>query len=808
MRNKRLLLSLMASAAILPGLLKAQQPAGVSPNVPGNGTPGTVTTGSKPSSKIEEVVVTAQKRSQAAQRTPIAMRVISGRTLQAQQVTDIQNLTRVAPDLSVIQNTVYSQLSIRGVSAQTFAEGSDAALTVDIDGEYINRPVALNAAFFDLSRIEVLKGPQGTLYGRNATAGAINIITAKPVQKYEGYLNVGAGTYGATNIEGAVNIPLTPDLALRVAAFHSQHGGYDDNGKAGHGGDSNQTGARASLQYNHDAFTAYVSAEYINVHTTAPPPQYGFPITPGSPGLHQISGVNQLGNTITDLVPSGNLQQPLPRDGNFPLLNLGFFRSEQYHLRDRFAYDFGNGLSAEYIGGFYSNHTATSIPLSGDPNYLQFVSRDPHLDSQDISNDLHLSYRAPNGLFAQVGAFYFHENQNVETSIQIDHPPFGPPGTQRAYVNYFYFPDVKVDSYAFYAQGDYPILPDLKITAGVRYSNDDKQGLYSTSGFGFIDPKFGLYQPTVRSISHAVGGTPSGCNQELKTPTPDPQTAPQYYVINHCYSQDQVNWLAGLEYTPAPNHLLYFKASTAYRSGGFDNATGANSAGVIIPDFAPEKIISYEIGSKNTFLDSRLQLNLDLFRYDYSNLQVGTFLNTAVGNYTTNAGRATYNGIEFDGIAAITDSDRLTITTNYLDARFDQFNTVETGINGQPVPVNLAGFAPPLASKWTVTAGFDHTFDLHDYGSLLASVFTRYRSSFYLTAFNWASDHQSGYTATDVSLTYTTANGKYSIQGFAHNLENYRPLVFSGFTGGPPVNIYNFGFGAPLTAGVLATARF
>ena len=209
MRTNWLVLSLMASTAILPCGAQAQQAVAGVPAAPqkaaGGGAGG----------KIEEVVVTAQKRSQSAQRTPIAMRVVSGRALQAQQVTDVNNLQRVVPDLGIIQNTVYNELSIRGVSAQTFAEGSDAALTVDIDGEYINRPVALNATFFDLSRIEVLKGPQGTLYGRNATAGAINIITAKPLQKYEGYFTAGVGNYGAANFEGAVNIPLTPDLAVR-----------------------------------------------------------------------------------------------------------------------------------------------------------------------------------------------------------------------------------------------------------------------------------------------------------------------------------------------------------------------------------------------------------------------------------------------------------------------------------------------------------------------------------------------------------------------------------------------------------------
>jgi iron complex outermembrane receptor protein len=795
MRKSWRVVSLLASAAIIPGGALAQQAGGAAPQ-PGNSAAGD----NGASAKIEQVIVTAEKRTTTAQRTPIAIRVVSGRTLQAAQVTDVQNLTRVAPDLGVVQNTVYTQLAIRGVSAQTIAEGADAALTVDIDGEYINRPVALNAIFFDLARIEVLKGPQGTLYGRNATAGAINIITAKPVHKYEGYLTVGAGNYGSTNFEGAVNIPLTPDVAVRLAGFHSQHGGYLDNGAAGHGENSNQTGARVSIEYNNDGLTAYVSGEYTNVHSAAPPSQYGVPISPGSPGLVRISGVDQLGQTVTDYVPSGNLGQTLPRDGNFPLLDLGFFHTEQYHLRYKLGYEFGDGFEADDAGGFYSNHTATSIPLTGTPNYLQFYSRDPHLDSQDFSNDLHVSYHAPSGLFAQVGAFYFHENQDVETTIQIDHPPFGPPGTQRVYVNYFYFPNIVDTSYAFYGQGDYPILPDLKVTAGVRYSHDEKSGVYYNSGLGFIDPNFGLSSPTIASLTQEAGGVPSQCNGET--------AGANDTIIDHCYSQGEVNWMAGLEYTPAPNHLLFFKASTAYRSGGFDNASGQVSNGERIPDFQPEHITSYEVGSKNTFLDNRLQLNLDLFRYDYTNLQVDSFLNTTIGHFTANAGQASYNGAELDGIAAITDNDRLSFTVNYLDATFDQFKTVETGIEGNAVPVNLAGNTPPEASKWTLTAGFDHTFNLGDYGDIVAAVSTRYRSSFYLTSYNWASDLQKGFTSTDLSVTYTTMNGKYSIQGFAHNLENYRPLVYAGFTAGPPVNIYNFGFGAPLTFGVQATARF
>ncbi|SUJ10322.1 Colicin I receptor precursor [Sphingomonas paucimobilis] len=168
------------------------------------------------------------------QDTPIAIRAIGGADLTKAQVTDVSGLQRLAPDLGITPDSVFTKIAIRGVSSQDISESADPALTVSIDGEYINRPVGLNANFFDLERIEVLRGPQGTLFGRNSTAGALNIVAAKPVlQSFEGSATAGYGNYDAIYATGAVNVPLGDTVAIRVAGLHNQHDGYVDNGPAG-----------------------------------------------------------------------------------------------------------------------------------------------------------------------------------------------------------------------------------------------------------------------------------------------------------------------------------------------------------------------------------------------------------------------------------------------------------------------------------------------------------------------------------------------------------------------------------------------
>lgn len=751
-----------------------------------------------PSDQLEEIVVTASKRTETAQKSPIALRVVSGEALRESNVSDVQGLTRLAPDLGITTDTIYTKLSLRGVTAETIEEGADAALTVNIDGEYINRPSALNASFFDLERIEVLKGPQGTLYGRNATAGAINIIPKKPTDEFEGYLTADFGNYSSRDVQGALNIPIVDGLAIRIAGFHNEHDGYRDNEPVGHGDDGNQSGVRATVKYQNEGLTAVGGFEYINIDQTAVA-QFGIPINPGSAGLVTLSGKDISGNIITDQVPIGNLGVSVPRQ-DYALDNLGNFKSQQLHFRARVDYDFDNGFDAAYVGGFYRNRSPSYLPLSGTPDSLQFYSSDPHQDSDDYSNEFHVDYKDDSGLFVQAGGFYFHEKQDVQVSIQITPSPFGPPGTTTVYVNDFFRPDIELDSYSGFGQADIPVLDTLKLSVGFRYTHDEKSAVYYNAGLGFIDPAFGLKLPTIASLVSAAGGVPTICGTGRSGGIAE--------IIDQCYSDNKMNWLTGLEWTPEEGHLLYFKVSTAFRSGGFDNLTQQTLNGVAVGNFAPEEITAYELGSKNRFLDNRLEFNAAAFHYDYSNLQVDSFLNTTVGHYTANAGQGSYNGVETDLVFDVTPHDTIHSSANWLDARYDVFNTVETGINGNAVPVNLAGNHPPQAPKWTLALDYQHEFDLGSTGSLTFDAYSRYKSAYYLTSYNRVGDRQEGYSQTDLSLTYRPEDRQYSLQLYVHNLENYMPYNFSSYTAGPPINLYNYAFGAPQTYGVQANIEF
>ncbi|PVX28900.1 TonB-dependent receptor [Sphingomonas pokkalii] len=744
---------------------------------------------------LQEIIVTAQKTASSVQKTPIALRVVSGDDLRTSNITDVNGLQRLAPDLGVTTDTIYTKLSLRGVTAESIAEGADAALTVNIDGEYINRPAALNASFFDLDRIEVLKGPQGTLYGRNSTAGAINIITRKPEDRFGGYVSAGYGNYNAWNVEGAINLPIADGLAFRVAGIHTQHDGYRNNsvdgGTAGRN-DGNKTDAgRATLAYTGSTLSGFLQGEYVRSRSSAFA-QYGVPITTSTPGVVQVPTVGG----GSDFIPR-NSSFNLPKH-DFPLVTDGFTNIENISFRGSLRYAISDGLELSYVGGYLINKTGTYVPLSGTPNYLQFVSNQPNADSRDWSNELRLSYHGPRGLFVQGGAFYFHEKQVVTQSIQILNPPFGPPGSEYAYVNIFYRPFVNLDSTGLFLQGDVPIVDTLKLTGGVRWSRDEKHALYVNSGLGFVNPRFGLIFPSATDIL-AVTGRPGRCKEA---------DSGNYQSLDQCYNHSEVNWLAGAEWTPGAGHLLYAKVSTGYRSGGFDNLTNVVVNGQTVGTFQPEKITSYEIGTKNRFLHNTVEFNVSAFHYDYTDLQIDNFINPTVGHATVNAGRARFNGVDTDFSAALTPNDQFRVTFNYLDAKFTKFNAFATGVNGGTAVLDLKGNRPPQAPKVTIAVGYDHTFDLGMAGSLRAGAYTRFKSDYHLTSYNYAADLQEAYTQTDLSITWMDSSRKYSVQAFVRNVENYVPITFAQFTAGPPINLYNYAFGSPRTLGVNLSAKF
>ena len=728
---------------------------------------------------IGEIIVTAQKRETSIQDTPIAMRAVQGEELVKAGVTDVNGLQRLAPDINIVNDTVYTKVTVRGVGSQDHSEAADAAVTISIDGEYLNRPNALNASFFDLERIEVLRGPQGTLYGRNATAGAVNIITAKPrIGEFSGFGTVGYGNLDAFTLQGAVNVPVAEKAAFRIAGLRNKRNGIYDNAPIGRGSDTNLTALRAGFAAEPtDALKIYVAGEYVNVDQTAPVWKGIVIATNG------ILADPAYASGIVDVIPSTatveqggvplNLVFDIGDRGKWALDNLGWERSKQYAVRGRIDYDLGSIGTISYIAGYRHTDRDAMLPLSGfAPNAFEQYGAGK-LDTQ--SHEIRLSGGEKGGVIYQLGGFYFRERQESRQGLFLPVP--------NAYLNYFYRPEVLSVSKALFSQVTVPVVADkVSVTGGLRYTWDNKHADYVNFGAQF---GFGSTPPQITE-------TTRNGYRAFSPPT---------------FKEGKLTWHLGVDYDVTPDNLLYAKVSSGYKGGGFDN-TGV---------YAPETLIAYELGSKNQFLDRRLQVNLAAFYYDYTDLQIPVFIDTNVGSRTLNAGKARIWGIESDFVYAATDDLRLRLTVNYLNSKLTKFVGSHVGMLGaindsDPVtpgnqPFDFSGNRPVQSPKWTLAGGFDYTFHIGE-DKLTAGVFSRYKSEHFLSPFNRAADRQKGYSQTDVTLEYTNASGNFSLQAYVRNLENYRPATFSALNPVAGLSLWSYIFGAPRTYGAQATMKF
>jgi len=705
---------------------------------------------------LEEVVVTAENRSVSAQRVPITLDLVTGKAIQKQGITDLLQLQAIAPSLNIITNTIFNQINVRGVgSNQGAAELSDQAVTVGIDGEYINRPVALNAALFDLDRVEVLKGPQGTLYGRNATAGAVNIIAKKPTQTREADLGASYGNYNSLRLNGMVNLPLGKIAAVRAAGILNKHDGYRDGGAVGRIDNGNMWAARLGLSANPTkALSIYVAGEMSKVDQQAPS-QYGVPMG----NLTELKDKEPISWTTT-----------LPND--YPVATAGFMKIDQSAIRGKIAYDFGKAILS-YTAGYRKVGMTGYQPLNG---YLpETNSFHNDIKSATQSHELRLNGETDK-LSWQVGGFYGDEDQNTARGLLLVSAA-GAFNGQVPFLNFF-IRDVNSKTSAIFGQATYNVNEKLGITLGLRNTSDKKV----LGGGNLAAAPFG--PPTI--VRFFYPNVPTSPTQSGMKP---------FEGIPTEGSWNRTTWLVGLEYKIDANKMLFAKVSTGYKAGGFDN----------LGQYNPESLVSYEIGTKNKFANNKLRLNASAFYYDYKDQQVTIFISTAIGGAIQNAGVSTVKGLEIDGEYAATKADRFRFSVNLLDAKYKDLKTVANRVGAAVIERNLEGNVAPMAPKVTLTAGYNHDFKVGK-GVLNAGIQTLFKSEYYTTAFNYAMDRQKAYTKTDINLTYSTQSGKFDIGVFAQNLEDNRIITFSGFNGGT-INTYNWIFGSPRLIGAQLNVR-
>ena len=592
---------------------------------------------------LEEIVVTATKREKSLHDTPIAVSAFTGDQLDRQGVNSALGLNNVVPNLNIAtegaRDAVF--INIRGVSQTERRNTADPTTAFYVDGAYVPRMSGINAYFYDVERVEVLRGPQGTLYGRNSTSGVVNVITRKPdTEGVGGDIDVTLGNYNWVQFRGALNIPLSDGLAARLAFVRNTRDGYRDNAPAEDGDDADDLGVRGHLLWNiGDKTNLLLSADYYNrkgvgtvaMRTECPAPCTAI-IPPDTPRTHPLNTSGHRDNKDTNF--------KFELNHNFSSADLDFIASWRKHERD-FLIDLDG--SGEQIA------LPTGLTTGIDGILVETT------ESKTFSGELRLTSSNEGPFQWIIGGFYIDEEINGEFDVQ----PMMADGSHLS----VRFVDIgfTVESKALFANLSYDINDQWSVNGGIRYTEDEKDK------DGVNDPD----NPTAGS-NQWIGIVESG--------RPVAPIFPRAQVSNP--SWDETTWKIGLDWRVNVDSLAYASISTGYKSGGFNrgsidpgNPSGSPRVNNLVV-YEPEKITAFEVGYKTTI--GRTRASFAAFYYDYKDNQqaIVVTVDGVLVNAVTNAAGATIKGLELETSYAYGDSGgRLDFNIGYLNTKFDLITT-------------------------------------------------------------------------------------------------------------------------------------
>lgn len=716
---------------------------------------------------IEDIVVTAERRESSVQTTPLAINAVTGDSLQNQQITNIESLSTKLPNISFSRNGGDARIFIRGIGVDSIAPGADPRVAFYTDGAYNARVQAAFGSFYDVARVEVLSGPQGTLYGRNATAGAVNIISRDPGEEVNGYAKLTVGNYGAVRTEGAIGAPISDNIGVRLAFQTADRSGYGKNIVTGVDVDDERTRAvRGKIKYDNDTFAATLQGDYFLQDDHSAGFRY----------LRQPPGQVLFATTIGGAVPTR------PRDFAGPGPEM---RVEAYGGTATLAYELGD-VTLTSISAFkhLDSHSYSSPDGSTLAPILQpadFVE-----DSDSFTQELRIGGKI--GIIdLVVGAYYFHEknfagihggnNLLYFTGGTVDFLTQGAVfrGTQ------------KTDAYAIFTQNTINVTDKLGIDIGARYSHE-RRSVLTLNRFDLSTPyqRYPIFTDDPTDASFA--GTDSWSSFDPKI---------------------------GVHFQASPDLFLYASYSTGFKSGGFNVA-------FLQPAYDPEDIKDFEVGIKADLLDRRLRLNLSGFYYKYSNLQVN-LVGGPMGNQliTDNAAKAKLYGFELNATARPIDDLMINFDVAYLQSEYSDYVTADfTGLydgitdilpNGTaPNPdgtYDLSGNPLTYAPKWKLHGALAYTFHAGAV-DVTPRIDVAYTSSQQHSVLQLPFSSQPSYTLVDLYLDYDFKDIGVTASLFMKNVGNklysVSSTVGSNYFGFPIVGQ----LGAPRTIGVSISKSF
>ena len=790
---KRIVLASASVLAIAAGPAYAQ-----SGPVPQSTPVANAPQGSAPSSVapeqdgIQDIIVTAQRTEQNVQKAPIAISVVKPEDLVRQNVVRAEDLSRVVPALVAATNGgATTSFFLRGVGNFTSNSYSDPAIAFNYDGVYIGRPSNTQGFFYDLQRVEVLKGPQGTLYGRNATGGAINVIPNRPkIGETSGEFQASYGNYNAVQAQAAVNLPIGDTGAFRLSGTYNRHDGYLSDGT------SNQRlyGLRAQVLADLTPnLTTRIAADYTHDGGT------------GAGGyFYGSTAFNGTGYVFTPSGLGANVGLTDPRSSaaiqNVYVAQVG--RNSEalgtYPGQDNGFWGITNETNWKTSAGTL---TVQAAYREADVNTLSNAAsfRDYITDEHDQQYSVEARFAGKAGpVDYLVGGYYFNELIRAHAAInQL---------TLSVFQDYV----TGTDSKAAFGRLAFHVTPTITLTAAGRYTADSKKfngtsdvfNLFCGNGSGRpanACPTLPLFPATSTAAETVafyqargilVSPIPLGIIGAL--PPGTPSVLSSSLPINAVTDTNKFTYRLAADWQVTPSNLLYASYETGYHGGGFSYARGLES-------YQPETIEAFTVGAKNRFFDRRVQLNIEGFYWKYKNQQFSQFgydLGTPPNLvfYTSNVGRSTIKGVDVDLDVLVTPTTRVGGSVQYLDTKYDNFITYSpnfgappnyncpfapTTFNGQAsFRIDCSGKPGFNAPKWAFNANIQQTFRFDDF-KIVAQGGTRWRDSYFVAATFQPWLISKAAFQSDASITLSPASDRWFVTAYINNIEDKRRLVLA-----------------------------
>jgi iron complex outermembrane receptor protein len=695
------------------------------------------------------IIVTANKREQNLQDVSVAVSAIGAQRLQEAKVDNLSDVQNLVPSLSFGNDFNIAKIFIRGIGTNISNTGSEPAVAIYTDGAVISRPEAQFASLFDLERVEVLRGPQGTLFGRNAVGGAINLITAKPTQDFSGYANFTAGNYDEFMGEGAVSGPIIDGaLYARAAVRVDTHGGYGRNEFTGSDiDDLNKKMGRLELQYDQGGkFQFLLTGVYYNESDRANSVKYGGPTFPNTPSLSPAGAggfaTGSPRNISSEIDPNNRLK-------TWSITGTADYKASDWlTLRSITNY---RKMNQQLLQDIDISSIVNSLATNGKSSTIQ--NRNPY--SRQVSEEFQALINTGK-LEAVLGAYYFNEDLGANpNNIGVAPDGRGEPGYIPALTTagititnplnpryYTAVGDQKVNAWAGFADLTYHLNDNFILKAGLRYSAEDRQ----LANVGYI-------------IVNAGRGP----------------------ILNFDFHDkaffDNFSPKAGIEWHPNNDLMLYYTYSQGFKSGTGELSLSNN------PIIGPEKIRSHEAGVKSELLDHTLTMNVAAFYNHLDGLQLDrTTYDPATGFITTfeNAALTRAYGVEVDASWRVTNAFRIDISGAYLHSTFGHFlasdPTDPRNIVGSPVysPTNsdLQGNFTRYSPKWTLNVHPEYNWRMASGGDLRFSGNLAYKSKQYHTEFNDDMLSAPKYALVDANIKYVFPNRSISVEMYVQNMFN------------------------------------